>query len=146
AHLVVYVLTLVLVVAPLSAAGLRGGTPDAPVLGALGALTVAMMPGALGRCDPPHVLFYGLVPSLLLMLRLANTSRRTFATYMVAYAVVSIGMMQAVNLVVFLGVSYRDLALNPIRAARTLWHNVQTDLAPQDLSYLPALDKYPHIG
>ena len=148
AHLVLYLLTLALVVPPLSAAGLRGGTPDAAVLGALGALTVVMMPGALGRCDPPHVLFYGMGASLLLMVRLANTSRRTFATYMVAYAAVSIGMMQVVNVVVFLGVgfSHRDVALHPIRSARTLSHNLRSDFARPDLSYLSALDKYPPIG
>ena len=146
AHLVLYLLTLVLVVPSLSAAGLRGGTPDAPVLGALGALTVVMMPGALGRCDPPHVLFYGMGASLLLMVRLANTSRRAFAAYSVAYVAISVGMMQMVNLVVFFGVSHRDLMLHPIRAARMLSHKLRGDLAPQDLSYLTALDKYPQIG
>jgi hypothetical protein len=146
AHLVLYILTLALVVPALSAAGLRGGTPDAPLLGTLGALSVVMMPGALGRCDPPHVLFYGMGASLLLMIRLANTSRRIFVTYVAAYATIFIGMLQAANAAVFLGASYREIAYNPIRAAHTLSQNLRRDLTPRDLSYLSALDKYPQIG
>ena len=64
-----------------------------------------MAPGALGRCDPPHVLFYGMGASMLLMARLANISRPAFAVYTIAYAGVFIVLMQVVNLVVFYGVS-----------------------------------------
>jgi hypothetical protein len=145
AHIVLYVVTLVLLVPPLLAAGLRGGTREAPLLGGFGALTVVMSPGALGRCDPPHVLFYGLCASLLLMTGLANKSRRALAAYALAYAFVSIGMMQAVNLVVFFGVRPRHL-LEPVRGVREVVADVLSDLAPRDLSYLSALDKYARVG
>jgi hypothetical protein len=145
AHLLLYIVTLVLLVPPLLAAGLRGGTRDAPLLGAFGALTVVMAPGALGRCDPPHVLFYGLGASLLLMTGLANKSRRALAAYAVAYAVVFIGMMQVVNLVVFFNVRPRHF-LEPVWGVRSVVATVLSDLAPRDLSYLSALDKYARVG
>jgi hypothetical protein len=75
AHLILYVITMILIVPSLLAAGWRNERADAALLASLGVLSVAMMPGALGRCDPPHVLFYGLIVSLLLMVRLAGVSR-----------------------------------------------------------------------
>jgi hypothetical protein len=105
-----------------------------------------MMPGALGRCDPPHVLFYGMGASLLLMLELGCSSRRKFIAFSVAYAAVYIVMMQMVNVAVFFGVPYRDIVFHPIRAVRALSQSVHNYWTPTDLSYLRALDKYPGIG
>jgi hypothetical protein len=77
AHLLLYIVTMFLVVPPLSAVSVReratGDVPGAAICGALGVLCVVMAPGALGRCDPPHVLFYGMGASMLLMVGLANT-------------------------------------------------------------------------
>jgi hypothetical protein len=145
-HLLLYVLTLLLIVPPLLAAGWRGGTSDAPLLGALGALSVAMMPGALARCDPPHVLFFGLGPSLLLMARLANASPPAFIAYVSTYGLVFIGIMSVVNMNVFFGVSGRQLVFQPSATLSKLATRFQDNLAPRDLSYLSALDKYPQIG
>jgi hypothetical protein len=146
AHVLVYLVTLVLVVPPLLAAGLRGRTSDAPLLGALGALCVVMMPGALGRCDPPHVMFYGLVASLLLMARLANVRRAAFVGFSAAYAAVFIGAMGIVLLDAFFGVKPKSLILHPVRAASTVVANVRADLTPRDRSYLAQLDGYSRIG
>ena len=108
-HLLLYILTLFLIVPPLLAVSVRkpqtGDISSAAICGALGILCVVMSPGALGRCDPPHVLFYGMGASMLLMIRLANISRRVFAAYAIAYAFVSIFLIEVVNLVVFYGMS-----------------------------------------
>lgn len=146
AHLVLYVVTLTLVVPPLLAAGWRGGRSDAPVLGAFGALSVVLMPGALGRCDPPHVLFFGLVVSLLAMLRTANLSARASRAYALAYAGVFVAMMQLVNLVNFFGVNPKELVLRPLPTIRAFVAAQRAQFAPRDLGYLRALDAYPAIG
>jgi hypothetical protein len=146
AHLVLYLVTLALIVPPLLAAGWRGGRSDAALLGSLGVLSVVMMPGALGRCDPPHVLFYGLVVSMLLMIRLANCSLRAYGAYMLAYAGVFIGMMQLANLGYFFGLSTRDLLTHPAPAIRRFIDEQRAEFAPRDYRYLAALDKYPAIG
>jgi hypothetical protein len=146
AHIVLYLVTLALVVPPFLAAGVRGRRTDAPLLGAFGALSIVMMPGALGRCDPPHVLFFGLVVSFLAMLRLANVSARAHRAYVVAYVVVFIGMMQLVNLVNFFGFNPKELVLRPMSTIRGLVAAQRAQLAPRDLGYVRALDAYPSIG
>ena len=146
AHLVLYVVTLALVVPPLLAAGCRSDRSDAALLGAFGALALVLMPGALGRCDPPHVLLFGLVTSLLAMLRTANLSRRGHRAYVAAYVAVSIAMMQLVNLVNFFGLNPRELLLRPAPAIRAFVAAQRAQFAPRDLGYLRALDKYPAIG
>jgi hypothetical protein len=145
-HLLLYVLTLVLIVPPLLAAGWRDATPDAPLLGALGTMCVAMMPGALARCDPPHVMFFGLGASLLLMARLANWSHSAFIAYVSAYALIFIGIVSVVIMNVFFGVSGWQLVLQPSGTLNKLAAHLQKDIAQRDLSYLSALDKYPQIG
>jgi hypothetical protein len=146
AHLVLYVVTLAFVVPPLLAAGVRGERSDAALLGAFGALSVVLMPGALGRCDPPHVLFFGLVVSLLAMLRSANVSARGHRAYVLAYVVVFIAMMQLVNLVNFFGLNPKELLLRPLPTIRALIAAQRAQFTPRDLGYLRALDKYPAIG
>jgi hypothetical protein len=146
AHLVLYVITLVLLVPPLLAAGWRNERVDAALLGSLGVLSVAMMPGALGRCDPPHVLFYGLVASMLLMVRLASVSRGAHRVYTWTYAIVFIGMMYLVNLVVFFDISPKEWLTKPAQAARNFIDKQRAQFAPRDQTYLAALRKYPAIG
>jgi hypothetical protein len=147
AHIVFYLLTLALLVPPAVAAGLRGATRDAPLLGALAATSVVLMPGALGRADPPHVLLYGLGPSLLLLLALARApSARPQACFAAGYVVVSIALFNLVNLINFFGLPVRQLVTDPLGAARSFVEARRAELAPRDLSFLPALDKYPGIG
>ena len=147
AHIVLYLLTLALLVPPAVAAGLRGGTRDAPLLGALAGTAVLLMPGALGRADPPHVLLYGLGPSLLLLLALANArSASPLACFATGYVVVSIALFNLVNLINFFGLPVRQLALDPIGVTRSFLRARRAELAPRDLSFLPELDKYPGIG
>ena len=80
AHLLFYIVTMFLVVPPAAGRGYARADQTviyraAAICGALGVLCIVMAPGALGRCDPPHVLFYGMGASMLLMVRLANISR-----------------------------------------------------------------------
>lgn len=149
-HLLVYIVTLFLVVPPLLARGLQGlvsdNVPATALSGALGILCVVAAPGALGRCDPPHVLFFGMGASMLLMIRLANLSRGAFVSYVAAYGFVFIVLMQAVNLGVFFGISPAALLsrhsfnylTERLRSAKgTDWPNAAT---------LSALDRYPRLG
>jgi hypothetical protein len=150
AHLLFYIVTMFLVVPPLLAAAVRqpatGGVLGGAICGALGVLCLVMAPGALGRCDPPHVLFFGMGASMLLMVRLANISRRAFAVYTIAYAGVFIVLMQVVNLIVFYGVSPRALL-----SRHAIGHVVErlrsaTGTERPDMATLSALDRYPRLG
>ena len=150
AHLLFYIVTMFLVVPPLLAVSVReparGNVPGAAICGALGVLCVVMAPGALGRCDPPHVLFYGMGASMLLMVRLANISRPAFAVYTIAYAGVFIVLMQVVNLIVFYGVSPRALLSRD--AIAHVAEKLRTTICTErpDMGTLSALDHYPRLG
>ena len=150
AHLLFYIVTMFLVVPPLLAAGVReqtkGELRGAAICGALGILCVVMAPGALGRCDPPHVLFYGMGASMLLMVRLANISRPAFAVYTIAYVGVFIVLMQVVNLVVFYGVSPRALLSRDAIAHVAEKLRSASGTERPDLATLSALDRYPRLG
>jgi hypothetical protein len=148
AHLLLYIVTLFLVVPRLLACGMEEHVSDGvpAVSGALGILCLAMIPGALGRCDPPHVLFFGMSASMLLMIGVANLSRRAFATYAVAYGFVFIVLMQVVNLRVFFGVS-RGVLLSRhpfINLTERLRSANGTDRP--SAATLSALDRYPRLG
>jgi len=149
-HLVLYIITLFLVVPPLLAVSLRK-PPTAEVSGAaicsaLGLLCVVMAPGALGRCDPPHVLFFGMGASMLLMIQLANGSRSAFAVYVIAYASVFIIFIQLVNLQVFYGMSPRMLLSTDgiTMVARKL--RTATGTSHPNMAILSVLDRYPRLG
>ena len=150
AHLLFYIVTMFLVVPPLLAAGVReqtnGDLRGAAICGALGVLCVVMAPGALGRCDPPHVLFYGMGASMLLMVRLANISRPAFAVYTIAYGGVLIVLMQVVNLVVFYGVSPRALLSRDAIAHVVEKLRSASGTERPDMATLSALDRYPRLG
>ena len=125
AHLVFYFITMFLVVPPLLAFGMaKSKATDAAhgaICGALGTLCLVMAPGALGRCDPPHVLLYGMGASILTMIGLANISRRGFTVYVFGYAAVFIILLEIINLRVFYGLSPKELLS---------WHAVTHCAAP----------------
>jgi hypothetical protein len=149
-HLLLYILTLFMIVPPLLAASLRerptGDVSATAVCGALGVLCVVVAPGALGRCDPPHVLFYGMGASMLLMIRLANASRFSFAAYAIAYAGVFIIFMQLVNLQVFYNISPRALLSRHVVANVAQKFRTATGTAHLDTATLSALNHYPRLG
>src|SRR6266404_4291071 len=146
-HLVLYIITSFIAIPPLLAASLRGRpTGDAAICGALGVLCVVMAPGALGRCDPPHVLFYGMGASMLLMIRLAKISRPAFVVYMVAYAGVFIVLLEVVNLQVFYRIPPRMLLSPHVIANVAQKFRIATGTAHLDAATLSALDRYPRLG
>jgi hypothetical protein len=150
AHLLLYILTMFVVVPPLLAMSVRepatDGMPGAALSGAMGILCVVMAPGALGRCDPPHVLFFGMGASMLLMIRLANISRRLFAVYAIAYAVVFIVLMQFVNLIVFYDIPLPTLL--SCHAIANVGQKLRSASGTEhpDMGTLSALDRYPRLG
>ncbi len=149
-HLLFYLLTIFLVAPPLLAVGLRtppgGDIPGAALCGALGMLCVIMSPGALSRCDPPHVLFYGMGASLLVLIRLANLSRAGFVVYATAYGIVFIVLMQVVNLQVFYGA--RPQALLSWHGLADTIRKLRYPLGTEhpDSSTLLALNRYSKLG
>lgn len=148
-HLLLYILTLLLLVPSLLAASIRNwrnGKEVAALCGAFGILCVVMSPGALGRCDPPHALLFGLGASALLMIRLANISRRLFAAYVIAYAAVFIFFLEVVNLLVFYGISPKTLrSAHPLAAVMQKFRSASESKHP-DIAMLSKLDHYPALG
>ena len=151
-YLVLYLATLFLVVPPLLAtclrALIRGDAPDAAsaaLWGALGGLCVGLAPGALGRCDPPHVLLYGLGASVLLMSRLATVPGRRFALYTGAYAAVHVVLAPIVLLVQFYDVSPRVMLARagPAHVVARLRSAASSPPGPAPLA---ALDRYRRLA
>jgi hypothetical protein len=149
-HLLLYILTMFVVVPPLLAVSVRepatGDILGAAICGAMGILCVVMAPGALGRCDPPHVLFFGMGASMLLMIWLANISRRLFAAYAIAYAGVFIVLMQVVNLQVFYRIPPGMLLSPHVVANVTQKFRAAAGTQHLDTATLSALDRYPRLG
>jgi len=149
-HIVFYLITMFLVVPPLLAIGIAKsrGTDAAhgAICGALGTLCLVMAPGALGRCDPPHVLFYGMGASILTMIGLANISWRGFIVYVLGYATVFIVLLEIINLRVFYGLSPRELlSLHAVTHLRRAVHTA-TETEHLSAAILSALDGYPRLG
>lgn len=150
AHLLLYILTMFLVVPQLLSVSVQerapGDIPGSAMCGALGVLCVVMAPCALGRCDPPHVLFFGMGASMLLMIRLGNLSSRAFAAYAMAYAGVFIVMMQLVNLLVFYGISPRTLLSRHAVANVGQKLRSGSGTVHPDMATLSTLDRYQRLG
>ena len=149
-HLILYLLGLFLLIPPLLGASVRKwpGEKGAgmALCGALAVLCLVMAPGALGRCDPPHVMLYGMGASMLLMIQLSRVSRRAFALYATGYAVVFVLFIEAVNLVVFYGISPDTLfSQHPVR---NVIRKLQSAKGTSHLDgvTLAALDRFPRIG
>jgi hypothetical protein len=143
-HIILYLLTLFVVVPILVGAGFLTPTAHGPLLWALGVLCVIMMPGALGRCDPPHVLLYGLGASMLMFMVAART--KTFGVYAIAYALVAIVLLQSNNLWEFYSIGYRKqlfLRFFSDLSAKSQPLTLNSKWPADDYS---ALDKYPKMG
>ena len=159
-HILLYAATLFFAVPALVASGAYSRDPDRPLLFALAGLSLSLIPGALGRCDPPHVFFYGLGVSLMLFGRLANASKRGFTLYSLAYVAVCIVGLQWSNIRVF-QLTYRSVVSKAavLRAAAALGIDLKRGpgetgrsmaggqrRAVDSAAYLAALDKYPVFG
>lgn len=159
-HLLLYAATLFLAVPTMLAAGAFNRGTERPLLFALAGLSLSLIPGALGRCDPPHVFFYGLGVSLILFSQLANASKKGFALYSLAYATVCIVGLQWSNVRVF-QLTYRSVVsrASVLRAAAAMGVPLKRGAgategsiangqraAVNSVAYLAALDKYPAFG
>lgn len=143
-HIMLYLVTVFAVVPILVGTALVTRTIHGPLLLALGVLCVIMVPGALGRCDPPHVLLYGLGVSMLMFIIVART--KVFRAYAIAYALVAIVLLQSNNLMEFYSIGYREqlfLRLFSDLFARSQSLTVNSRRLADDYS---ALDKYPKMG
>lgn len=114
AHIVFYLTTLFVVGPTLFAEALSGRGRPSALLFAMATICVVMIPGALSRADPPHVLFFGLGLSLLLLVQAGRRGRSAFTLWAVVYAVVVIGGAHVSNARAFYGASWRSL-LHPRR-------------------------------
>jgi hypothetical protein len=141
AHIVFYVVTVFVIVPRLLADAVPRRGPDGAVLFALAAISVVMIPGALTRADPPHVLFFGLGVSLLFFVFTANRSRRAFVLYAVAYAVVVIGGVHVSNARSFYGASLQSL--RPSHVLAFIRSHGESSLTDSELSRLA---NYPPLG
>jgi hypothetical protein len=83
---------------------------------------------------------------MLLMICLANSSRRAFMVYAVAYAAVFIFFIEAVNVLVFYGISHKTLlSPHPIAAVMDRFRTAGDTTHP-DTATLSKLDRYPRLG
>ena len=140
-HIVFYLTTLFVVVPTLFADALSGrGRPPA-LLFAMATICVVMIPGALSRADPPHVLFFGLGLSLLLLVQAGMRARLAFALWAVAYAAVVIGGTHVSNARAFSGTSLRSL-LHP----RNIVELVRPERPQITDAQLDRLRQYPPLG
>ena len=140
-HIVFYLIILVTGVSRLVADGVSGrGRPRALLL-ALATVSVVMIPGALSRADPPHVLFFSLGVHLLFFVQTALDSRRAFIVYAGAFALVLIGGLHLSNARAFYDVSLRHLRPAEVAALAR-----RHDLPEPSAAQLARLDTYRPLG
>ena len=109
AHIIFYLTILFLGVPRLLADALSGLGRQRALLFSMAAICVVMIPGALSRADPPHVLFFSLGLALLLFVQAAIRSRRAFALYAILYALIIVVGSHVSNARAFYGASLRSL-------------------------------------
>ena len=107
-HLLLYLLTMIWLV-PKWLAGITARSDEGTLSFALGMLTVVLMPGALGRCDPYHVMFYSLGASMLAFIYLAKADVARFRAYTIVYLLVFFVGLEVINAWVF-GLTPRAVA------------------------------------
>lgn len=140
AHIVFYLTILFVAVPTLLTDALSARGPQRALLFSMATICVVMIPGALSRADPPHVLFFSLGVALLLFVQAAMRSRRGFALYAVVYAVVIIGGTHVSNARAFYGASLRSLHPANIVDFVRRQEPEMTD------SQLDRLERYPPLG
>lgn len=96
-HILLYVGVLLTLVPRLLSPRLAASGATESVLAALGFLSLALIPGALGRCDPLHTFSYGLGMFMTAFLATARAGKLQFAGFTSAYCVVFIFALQYSN-------------------------------------------------
>ena len=160
AHLLLYIVTLFIAIPWLIAAGIQSNNKGNHSLFGFGVLSIVLIPGAFGRCDPPHVFFYGLGISTITFTLLANSGKKRFLLYSFAYVLIFLIGFQWSNSRVF-GITFdrvlsksfvlravsklgfdAERKKNAVRDAAMGKHNEGAGT----LSHFQALDKYPQLG
>ncbi|HKW93342.1 MAG TPA: hypothetical protein VJX92_15715 [Methylomirabilota bacterium] len=139
AHIVVYLATVFLTVPALFADALSGRSREPALLFAMATTCVVTIPGALGRADPPHVLFFGLGISLLLLVRAAMHSHRGFGVCALVYVLVVVGGTHVSNARAFYGATLRSLHPRSILAFVRPQEPEMTDAQRERLKAYPPL-------
>lgn len=127
-HLIVYLAGMLWFIPLWLASGLSDRKNRALVC-AVCCLCMVLMPGALGRCDPPHVLTYGLGPALFVLASLTNSGRTRFYGAVAVYVAVFVLAFQFINVWVFHLTPRAILA--PLRTSQS-----------RDLTNFAALNQY----
>lgn len=140
AHIILYLTTVLVAVPALFAEALSHPGRPAALLFAMATVSVLMIPGALTRADPPHVLFFGLGVSLLLFIQTAVRSRRAFVMFAVVYTIVTIAGLHLSNARAFYDVSLRSFSLHDLVAFLQHREVEVTD------DQIHGLSKYPPLG
>jgi hypothetical protein len=145
-HLLLYLITIFVVVPSLVGTTLTspGWNNRSNINTAFGVLCVAMMPGALGRCDPPHVLLYGMGATLLLLIWLAQWRVTALVVCVSAYVAVFVIWMGLVNLRVFYNIQPR--ALLSRQGIHQLVRRLKQSGTIEPVNTLSVLDPLPRIG
>ncbi len=103
-HIVFYLLVFLLCVPRFLAIGWLERNLQGACVAGMGALCLAALPAALGRCDPPHVILNGFGLFTLSFAVFAQGGLRRFATYTAVYVAIAIFAFQYSNAKVY-GVS-----------------------------------------
>ncbi len=143
AHLLFYIATLLILVPGLIAVRMASNDIGASFSCCLGVLSVILMAGALGRCDPQHVALYGLGVYAIALLVTARKGNRDFGAYAAAYALVCIAGLLLSNMVVY-GLTRSWLRSVGQSAYELVADSGQEHAASSDL--YATLDKYPVLG
>lgn len=96
-HILLYLGIVLILVPRLLAPRLAASGAPESLLCALGLLSLALMPGALGRCDPLHTFSYGLGILMLAFLAIARAGQQQFGAFSAAYFLVFICGLQYSN-------------------------------------------------
>lgn len=99
-HLVLYLIAFLWIV-PICLAGWWNKHEDKVLVAALSFSCLLLMPGALGRCDPYHVMFYGLGLFLLAFAHMANSNPLYFRYAALGYVLVFVLGLEIINFWVF---------------------------------------------
>lgn len=96
-HLFVFIFAIVFLVPVMIGWMLRGRAESAALMAGVYLLSMGMLPGALGRCDPLHVFFYGFGFFVLTFVAIGAYSRRAQAVWATVFVLFAV-QVQATNL------------------------------------------------
>jgi hypothetical protein len=117
-HILLYATLFLVCVPRLLAARFSQATREASYACAQGVLILACAPGALSRCDFPHVIQYGFPLFLIAFSMFSQQSRRALWVYIFAYTLVAILLFEWSN-ARYYGLSFAKLAVGTQRILAT---------------------------